>query len=255
MTWFCLGTVLDEQGKHEEAITSFRKALAIEPGLAEAHCNLGDALQSQGRIAEALRHFQRGHQLGSRQPGWRHPSGKWVRECRRLLYLQDRLPDLLAGRITLTSEAERIEYAELCVLTRQHAAAARLHAEAFAANPRLADDLDAAHRYKAACAAALAAAGQGTDAGELEDQERSRLRRQALDWLRADLSLWAKQEAGDSAQRQAVQKKMRRWQQDSDLASVRDKERLARLATEERLAWEKLWADVAALLRQAGGQK
>ena len=36
-------------------------------------------------------------------------------------------------------------------------------------------------------AAALGAAGQGTDAEELDDKERTRLREQALAWLRADL--------------------------------------------------------------------
>jgi hypothetical protein len=35
-------------------------------------------------------------------------------------------------------------------------AAARWYSEAFAAQPKLADDLNAGHRYEAACAAALA---------------------------------------------------------------------------------------------------
>jgi hypothetical protein len=192
----------------------------------------------------------------SRRPGWREPSGEWARECRRLLHLQGKLPDVLAGKVAPASEAERTEYAGLCALLQQHATAARLYAEAFAADPRLADDLGAEHRYNAACAATLAAAGQGTDAAELADKERARLRQQALDWLRADLVLWAKRAAGGgSAQRAAVQKGLRHWQQDNDLASVRVKEGLARLATEERLAWEKLWGDVDALLERAGRQK
>jgi len=41
--------------------------------------------------------------------------------------------------------------------------------------------------------AALAAAGQGEDAAKLDDKERTRLRKQALDWLRADLALRRKQ--------------------------------------------------------------
>ena len=47
---------------------------------------------------------------------------------------------------------------------------ARLYAAAFAADPKLADDLKAGHRYNAACFAALAAAGQGEDAGQARRQ-------------------------------------------------------------------------------------
>src|SRR5205814_89708 len=74
---------------------------------------------------------------------------------------------------------------------------ARFYAEAFAAQPALADDLKVGHRYNAACYAALAAAGMGEDTARLDDKEKSRLRKQALDWLRADLTLWSKQLASD----------------------------------------------------------
>jgi hypothetical protein len=83
--------------------------------------------------------------------------------------------------------------------------------------------LSAGARYNAACATALAAAGQGEDAGKLSDRGRSRLREQALAWLRADLALWEDQvEKGEAAQRAAVQKTLRHWQQDAALAGVRE---------------------------------
>ena len=129
---------------------------------------------------------------------------------------------------------------------------AGLWADAFAASAKLADDLHAAHRYNAACSAALAAAGQGEDAGKLDDKEKARLRKQALDWLRADLALRTKQlEIGQAADRTAMQNALRHWQQDSDLAGLRDPAVLAKLPAEERAAWEKLWADVANLLTKA----
>ena len=37
---------------------------------------------------------------------------------------------------------------------------------------------------------------------------------------------------------------------EGDLAGVRDKDALARLADEERVQWERLWSDVDALLRR-----
>jgi hypothetical protein len=44
---------------------------------------------------------------------------------------------------------------------------------------------------------------------------------------------------------------MRHWQQDSDLAAVRGEQALAALPQEERLAWARLWREVAALLELA----
>ena len=139
-----------------------------------------------------------------------------------------------------------------CQATKRYAAAARLYAEAFAADPKLADDPRAGHRYNAACCAALAAAVQGTDPAKLDAKERARLRRQALGWLRADLVLRSKQvDQGTPQDRSAVQRMLRHWQQDPDLAGVRDPAALAELPEAERADWRKLWADAAALLKKA----
>ena len=109
---------------------------------------------------------------------------------------------------------ERLGLAGVCQGKKLHHTAAGLYAAAFAADPKLADDLKAAHRYNAACYAALAAAGQGEDAAKLDDKEKTRLRKQALDWLRADLALRTKQlESGKPADRAEVQQTMRHWQQ------------------------------------------
>jgi hypothetical protein len=112
------------------------------------------------------------------------------------------------------------------------------------------------HRYNAACCAALAAAGQGENGAKLDDMERGRLRKQALGWLKDDLALRTKQlESGPPADRAAVQQKMKHWQQDRDLASLRDKAELERLSAEDRAACAKLWADVAALLKKFEDQE
>src|SRR5262249_47538772 len=128
---------------------------------------------------------------------------------------------------------------------------ARFYAGAFAADPKLAEALRAGHRYDAACYAALAAAGQGADVPKPDGKERARLRGQALGWLRADLVVWQKQaDSGLADSRAAAQRPLRHWQQDPDLAGVRGKEALAALPAEERAEWEKLWAEVADLLRR-----
>jgi hypothetical protein len=78
------------------------------------------------------------------------------------------------------------------------------------------------------------------------------LRKQALDWLRADLAFYTKLSTSAAPDgRSLVRLKMRHWQQDSDLAGLRDKAALTRLSAEEQKAFSQLWSDVAALLKNA----
>jgi hypothetical protein len=166
--------------------------------------------------------------------------------------LEARLPRILRGQDQPTSAGECLDLAELCVQKKWPAAAARLWARAFAIAGRLADDLQAGHRYNAACSAALAAAGQGLDAGQLPPGQRLALRRQALTWLRADLRAHQKQcKSGGPAEAARARAALRHWQNDPDLACLRDKDAVAKLPAEERATCEKLWADVAALLKKA----
>jgi hypothetical protein len=77
-----------------------------------------------------------------------------------------------------------------------------------------------------------------------------------LDWLRADLVLCTKQAASDKATDcELVQKTLRHWQEDTDLASLRDKDAVAKLPADERTAHQTLWADVAELSKKAGEAK
>jgi hypothetical protein len=132
--------------------------------------------------------------------------------------------------------------------------AAGLYAEAFVADPKLADDLQSSHRYNAACCAALASAGQGEDPPgrtKLDEAAKARLRKQALDRLRADLVLWTKlNDSGQSPDRAQLQRHLNHSQNDSDLAGIRDAASLAKMPAEERAACEKLWSDVAALSKK-----
>ena len=104
--------------------------------------------------------------------------------------LDAKLPRVLKGEAQPADAAERLDLAQMCQLPGKslNAAAVRFYTDAFAAEPKVADDLGAAHRYNAACAAALAGVGQGQDARDLDDKGRARLRQRALDWLRADLA-------------------------------------------------------------------
>lgn len=61
-----LGHALQDAKRLDEAIASFRQALALQPGLAEAHNNLGTALREQGQRDEAMACFQAALRLDPR---------------------------------------------------------------------------------------------------------------------------------------------------------------------------------------------
>jgi tetratricopeptide (TPR) repeat protein/tRNA A-37 threonylcarbamoyl transferase component Bud32 len=244
-----LGFALAAQGRLEEAITAFRQALALDPGDARTHCNLGFALQQQGQLAEALVALRRGHELGSRNPNWSYPSQQAIRDCERQIQLDKRLPAVLQGK-TKAGDAERIEFGRLCVAKGLYGAAARFYQEALA-KPTSAQDPKAGHRYQAACAAALAGCGQGADGAVTHEQQRRRWRRQALQWLRAELALWSKQrEASKPFLDSAIRQLLANWRGDPHLAGLRDEAELAWLPEDERVAWRRFWFDVRELFER-----
>jgi tetratricopeptide (TPR) repeat protein len=240
-----LGLALERQQKFKEAEVAFRKALQLKPDYALAHNNLGHICLLQKKIAEAVAAFRRARQLLPQHPG----IGANLEKAEHLLELDRQLDAVRAGRARPSGARQGVELGRFCaVFKHRYAAAAGLLADAFAADPRLAGDLIGQHRYFAACCVALAAAGRGQDAGKLDDKERSRLRQQALDWLRADLDAYTAQARSTSAW-QPVRQRLTRWRKDADLASVREDKPLAGLPEAERKEWRKLWADVAALLK------
>jgi hypothetical protein len=168
--------------------------------------------------------------------------------------LEPHLAAVLVGKEAVADDAERIALALFCLqrFKKHYVASFRFFTEAFANDATLADDMLQQHRYNAACAAALAGCGQGNDADKLDDTERERLRRQAVAWLRTDLAYWTEHVDSD---RPRVNSTLRWWQQDPDLIGIRDKDAVAKLPADEREACEKLWADVAELLKKASEQK
>jgi serine/threonine-protein kinase len=251
-----LGRALSDQGEVAEAIAAYREAIRLKPDLAMAHCNLGLLLRQQGQFREALAELRRGHELGSKRPGWPYPSAEWVRQAERMAALDARLPAILKGDDHPADAGERLTFAELCCDRKLHAAATRLYAEALQADPKLADDRQAGHRYNAACSAALAAAGKGKDDPSPDEAAKAKLRRHALDLLKAELAVWSKlDESGPPQARPVIVQTLKHWQEDADLAGIREAKELAKLLEDERKAWQSLWADVEALLKRTAGRK
>ena len=49
-----MGNALQEQGKLDEAIQAYKKALSAKPDYAEAYYNMGIVLDDQGKLEEAI---------------------------------------------------------------------------------------------------------------------------------------------------------------------------------------------------------
>jgi hypothetical protein len=101
-----LALVLERQGKLDEAIPVYERALELDPGCAEAHFNHGLALLLTGNLAEGWKEYEWGFQCGSR-PQPRHAQPRWAGES-------------LAGKTILLCEEQGlgdslqfVRYAEL----------------------------------------------------------------------------------------------------------------------------------------------
>jgi tetratricopeptide (TPR) repeat protein len=247
-----LGNALWKMGRLDEATAAFRKAIQLRPGYAQAYCNLGGVLRQQGAFAEALAALMQGHELGSRCTDWSYPSAQWVKECQRLLEIDGMEQAVLQGVVKPATAAEQNEYAQLFYCKKRYLAATRLWTAAFTADPQLAEDLNAGYRNEAAYAAALVAAGRGVDAGQLDDTERVRWRRQCLEWLIADLAKCGKLlEEPKPDDRRLILQRLGNWRSDHDLACLRDPDSLAELPVGEREAFGRFWAEVETMYRKA----
>lgn len=273
-----LGHALRDNGQFEEAIASYRKTIELNPKGWWAYHQLGQTLRRNKQIDEAIAHFRKFTELNPEvmsytdlgnalkdkgqleaaitayrkalefTPADAHPRYA-LRHAEQLAAIQDKLPAFRTGEYEPTNNDERLRLAEWCAIKKLHHASVKLYTTAFAANPKLAEDPSGGHQYAASASAVLAAAGHGEDAAKLDDQERTRLRKQALDWLRKELTLLS---GGlDAHSRGSVRDRLRLWQHDSDLAAIRATAALAKLPTAEQQALAQLWADVAALSKKA----
>jgi tetratricopeptide (TPR) repeat protein len=248
-------TRLYGKGQVPEASACFKRAAEINPRDPVTQFNVGQAFLAQGRYAEAREAVRRALALLGPDGRYREHMLQTMRQLEdvgRLSALEARLPAILQGKERPAGAAEALQFAWLCQVRLRFAAAARLYADGFAADPKPANELSVGYRVNAARCAALAAAGWGQGAPQPGDAERTRLRGQALEWLRADLAAWQQQVASaDPEGLPAARRALTLWLTDFRFFAVREKEELAKLPDAERAAWEKLWADTEALRLKA----
>ena len=159
-----------DEARLKEAIDHYRQAVRIEPYFAWCHGALGQALLARHDFTEAEAEIRRGLDLVPEGEKFHANLERQLGRCRRLR-LEDRIPAVVQGKDT-PAAADCLDFAELCLVQKHYATAARLYAEALAATPQLTEDLRAGHRFNAARAAALAGSGHGDDAAGLGEPER-----------------------------------------------------------------------------------
>jgi serine/threonine-protein kinase len=242
------GLMLIMQGKWAESVAASREAIRLAPSKATYRMNLGTGLWQQGRLTEALTAYQKALRLA---PGNQNFRSK-VRNLEGVVALLPRLEAVRRGKAKPDGARECFQLAWVAQLRHFWLTAVRLYEQGLEDDPASANNLDAQHRYNAACVAARVGCGSGEEGVSVGARERARRRRQALAWLRADLALWAgRLDGAKPAERRVVRAALRRWRADPNLAGLRDPGQVTHLPTDEQAACRQLWAEVGALVEKA----
>jgi tetratricopeptide (TPR) repeat protein len=203
-----LGMAVHDSGRVDEAVDYMQLAIKIDPMCAAAYNNLGLVLQMQHRVDEAIHHFQESIRLDPK-PRRAHSNLGFA------LQSQGRLEEAIGH----FQQAVKLDAK---FITAQNGLGICLHA--------------------AACAALKSAANPTTDNAPLGEPDRAGLRRQAMNWLKANLDLTAAMRGRGLKPTWSLST----WQVDPALAAVREPAELARLPQSERAQWQRFWADVTA---------
>ena len=254
---FTQGLAEYRQGRFDQAITMMRGE-AAQVGGPGPRLILALALHRNGQVAEARKTLAAAVMTHDWTTHRAVDQNGWIvhvlrREAEGLIL--PKLRDFLDGNYQPQDNDERLAMLGACQHQERWAALARLYAEAFAADPQLAEDLRAGHRYRAACAACLAGCGRGEDARGLDVSERTGHRALARAWLRADLLAWKQAfHADPTATREALRGRLTQWRADPDFAGLSDPGALERLSAEERKECLALWEEVEGLLDRTAGR-
>lgn len=274
--YYNLAVAYARQGRLPEAIEQWEMAARFAPTHARLHANMGMAWQDLNRLDRAIPCFQEAVRLAPEDPRVRTDlatalyqqgdldeciaqlreaikfapddsrvkrlldEGLLIKEARRMM------PEILAGTAKFESNDLRLKASEECADLEHFAAAASLCRDAFAVDSEIANDTESQFRYDAACWAALA--GTGSDDLVENSKQRDDWRAQSLKWLQEDLKiLESMAKTGSDAQREEAREQLDGWLNDSNLVSVRSRNRLGFLPEEERRRWDEFWDNVRSL--------
>jgi Flp pilus assembly protein TadD len=82
--WNYLGVSLSVDGRFEDAVQAYERALKIAPDAEESHVNLGKALVKVGRFSEAVGHYREGLKTSPSDAKLRHSLAIALEKCGRI---------------------------------------------------------------------------------------------------------------------------------------------------------------------------
>src|SRR5262249_43963033 len=142
-----LGELLRAQGRPEDAAAAFRKAANVLPESTAAWDGLAAAALDAGRFADARAATKHLLDLPARD-ATRRAQRRQLDLCDALLPVVADLPAILASNKRPAKASTQLALAEWCLRHRRlTATAASFYAAALKAEPGLADDLEAGHRF------------------------------------------------------------------------------------------------------------
>jgi tetratricopeptide (TPR) repeat protein len=254
MGHFNLGTVLRSAGRSagdlDKGIVHLREAVHLNPKYPSAYSSLGRALWDKGDLDGAVAAFKAASQLEPDSTAYKNNWTFAEQQRKRWSELLRRLPEIASGTSQPKNPADALALAQLCQqkFQNRYVLSLKLTIEAFAADPKLADNLAAGHRYNSASAAVQAAAGKDVELKAFDVDEWGYLTGLGLKWLRADLAILSEQ-AKDQKLWPEVRKRLTAWKSDPNLMAVRDAVWLGVMAQIDRKVWESLWNDVETVLK------
>jgi len=80
---FNLGTALRDEGKHEEAGQCYLQALSLDPNYADAHNNLGEIFRDQGNMDDAIKCYQNALAIDPDHSGANYNMGEFLYLAKR----------------------------------------------------------------------------------------------------------------------------------------------------------------------------
>ncbi|HUB26887.1 MAG TPA: protein kinase [Tepidisphaeraceae bacterium] len=160
------------------------------------------------------------------------------------------LPNLTAflnGAYQPHDNTERLALLGVCESKLRYATEAQLLADAFAADPKLADTVRNGLRFRAACAAVSA-----SDNADFSGAQRDAWRSRAIAWMQGDLSAMnALLDHEPTANLGFVAQSLSQWLTDRELAAIHDSAAIELLPPKQAAECTALWNDVDATLNRA----
>ncbi|MHC4940923.1 MAG: protein kinase domain-containing protein [Planctomycetota bacterium] len=215
-------------GEYDKGLIEFRAAQRLMPDHPDVNLWVGRMYWLKREWKNALPWLERAHRLGTARGNWHYPTARFIAQAKAWQHIEPRMPALRTGKEKPKDAIEHRRIAELCYEFKEYGFATRLWKEF--------DPQEMAARYDAACAAALAGTGRAKD----EVADPAEVRALSLGWLQKNL---AELEVKPT---DVIQRRLKHWKRDADLAGVRDE--IDKLPEAEQAAWRAFWKRVDEVL-------